>query len=525
MLQSYGLAKDEKEDDKLKYEKQSHYVRKNLCKHGDDGWHFYNLVTPEFFTFYYSENNLSGPIIHLGACTGFGDNKDYQNHYLSTALLNVGGSAVVGHVNSVYTIYDLYVLAEELDNLFSNKPIDDALTAAEDKFCDNDKDFMLKYGNDEMKKKAKNHIPAYNSIHGNTFAKLNFDIREYTAEELATKTLSEIVDILGEDFEVGFNDDKLIYYTSPSVHIYNYDVLPGFVFYIYGASEDYEKGQDVKANIKSGKYDSYAFIAMLDNAKLTDEIYANMTYNELTNIIGVFDCGGLAGAGNYSYYTDKVGKQTIYMFDADESLLNSYNGGDIKKNWLKEHNPKLSAIIVYPESDDDSQESNIESETSGIDDNWKQLYIDMISDDIDPNSFSLIKIDNDDIPELIFTGSAVGGTRMAWVKDGKLKIQAIGYGEVQYYEKQGIFYCQYVNHGIFEDSVYKMDNHSISTVFQGTILPKENGFDNPGWFIDNESVNESVYISKLNSAFDFSNAKKMDTYYTRSEITDVINNF
>ena len=70
-----------------------------------------------------------------------------------------------------------------------------------------------------------------------------------------------------------------------------------------------------------------------------------------------------------------------------------------------------------------------------------------------------------------------------------------------------------------------MDNHSLSTVFQGTIFPKENGFDNPGWFIDNESVDESVYISKLNSAFDFSNAKKMDTYYTRSEITDVINNF
>lgn len=70
-----------------------------------------------------------------------------------------------------------------------------------------------------------------------------------------------------------------------------------------------------------------------------------------------------------------------------------------------------------------------------------------------------------------------------------------------------------------------MENHSLSTVFQGTILPKENGFDNPGWFIDNESVEESEYTSKLNGAFDFSDAKKMDTYYSRTEITDVINGF
>lgn len=61
MLQSYGLAKDEKEDDKLKYEKQSHYVCKKLCKRGDGGWHFYNLVTPEFFTFYYSEKYPLNP--------------------------------------------------------------------------------------------------------------------------------------------------------------------------------------------------------------------------------------------------------------------------------------------------------------------------------------------------------------------------------------------------------------------------------------------------------------------------------
>ena len=473
----------------------------------------YVMVSYKFFEKYLED--LSSSIIYLGACDSGKDD------VLVNTFVNKGAKSVIGNTEEIPTEYNLKMISSVFNELvsISDKKYQDIKTALE-KAKNTNKDIFDKTG-----------CIADVKIWGHEDTRLSDEEVqiEYKAEDLIDKSISEIIDIMGGDFEVEYGGDKLVYYTSPTVIMYNDNTLPGFAFYIDEAVADYEKGANVKENIKKGVYKQYAFLALLDNAKLNDNINAGMKYNDLTPTLGEFDCGGIAGAENYSYYTDTVGKQTIYIFTADETLTSSYNGGDIKKDWLKEHNPKLSAIIVYPESDDDSQQSNTEtnteSETTGEDENWKQLYIDMIADDIDPNSFSLIKIDNDDIPELIFTGSAVGGTRMAWIKDGKLETQAIGYGEVQYYEKQGVFYCQYVNHGIFTDSVYKMDNHSLTTVFQGTILPEENGFDNPGWFIDNESVDEFVYTSKLNSAFDFNNAKKMDTYYTRNEITDVINDF
>lgn len=353
------------------------------------------------------------------------------------------------------------------------------------------------------------------------------DVPQYTAVALSEKPLSEIVDIMGGDFEVGYDGDKLVYYTSPSVHIYNYDVLPGFVFYIDGASEDYQHGQDIKENIKSGKYDNYTFIALLDDANLTDTICANMTYNELSNLIGEFDCGGLAGANNYCYYTDTVGERTIYMYKADSDLIKNYDGGEIKREWLKKNNPSLSAIIVYPKSTESNVSENenpvTETETN---DEWKELYINMINNDIDPMEFSLICIDDDDIPELIFTGSAIAGTRMAWIKNGKVEIQAIGYGKVMYYEKQGLFYCQYVNHGIYMDSVYSFTDKDLNIIFQGTILPEENGFENPGWFINEESVEKEEYEAKLGDVFDFDNAENIySLIVSRDEIVDYITNY
>lgn len=218
---------------------------------------------------------------------------------------------------------------------------------------------------------------------------------------------------------------------------------------------------------------------------------------------------GIEYVGNT--YTDDKGNFTMELQGGNYELRFNKDGYKTASTTIK-----ISKNVMTVLMDHIVMESNVD---------WKQLYKDMIANDIDPYSFSLIKIDNDDVPELIFTGSAVRGTQIAWVKDGKLEIQPIGYGKVQYYEKQGLFYCQSINHGIFTDNVYKLENHSLSTIFHGTILPKENGFENPGWFIDNESIGESDYSSKLNSIFDFNNAKKMDIYYERSEINDVIDNY
>lgn len=171
---------------------------------------------------------------------------------------------------------------------------------------------------------------------------------EYNATDLIDKSIPEIVDIMGGDFEVEYGGEKLVYYTSPTIIMYNDTTFPGFAFYIDEATLDYQNGENIKENIKRGKYERYSFLALFGDTKLNDSINADMKYNELTQSLGAFDCSGIAGAGTYSYYANTIGEQTIYLFKADESLLSTYSGGDIKREWLREHNPELSAIIVYP---------------------------------------------------------------------------------------------------------------------------------------------------------------------------------
>ena len=55
---------------------------------------------------------------------------------------------------------------------------------------------------------------------------------------------------------------------------------------------------------------------------------------------------------------------------------------------------------------------------------------------------------------------------------------------------------------------------------------KENGFENPGWFINEESVEKEEYEAKLGDVFDFDNAENIySLIVSRDEIVDYITNY
>ena len=107
-------------------------------------------------------------------------------------------------------------------------------------------------------------------------------------------------------------------------------------------------------------------------------------------------------------------------------------------------------------------------------DEWKQLYIDFFNSS-DSNGFkyygfTIADIDEDGIPELFCTPFAVAGTQMTWIQDGEVKMQPIEYGEVKYISSQNLIYCNYMNHGIYQEYVYTFNNHELNNVFSGRIL-------------------------------------------------------
>lgn len=254
------------------------------------------------------------------------EEESYLNKYMSFSQYLIGC-----RIRGEYCLYSIVANDAGLLNWFNKESAEEAK-----EWYDNKVDKIINIQNSLL------------SIKDNAMNEQYSKSCEYNATDLIDKSIPEIVDIMSGDFEVEYGGEKLVYYTSPTIIMYNDTTFPGFAFYIDEATLDYQNGENIKENIKQGKYERYSFLALFGDAKLNDSINADMKYNELTQSLGAFDCSGIAGAGTYSYYANTIGEQTIYLFKSDESLLSTYSGGDIKREWLREHNPELSAIIVYP---------------------------------------------------------------------------------------------------------------------------------------------------------------------------------
>ena len=176
--------------------------------------------------------------------------------------------------------------------------------------------------------------------------------KTYTAEELLSKSVPEILDILGNDIIVdvrGYGGSSL-----GSICFYNFDNLPGFVF--SPKSDVYDPlSADLNAvrnDILSGKYNSLLFVAVIDSAKVNDVFSADMTYNEISGITGDYSTQPPAGQGlitqDLSAYCPNSSHVSVVYETSQEAMkhLDFKTGYD--PDYLKQENPKVELIIVYP---------------------------------------------------------------------------------------------------------------------------------------------------------------------------------
>ena len=161
-------------------------------------------------------------------------------------------------------------------------------------------------------------------------------VLNYTAADLVNKTILEIIDIMGGEFEVG----NLYDLPSGLVYIYNEEKLPGMHFYLGGDSFYDENHGGVKLDdIKNGKYPLNT-IRIFGTGKLDENVSADMSYNDLTKYFGDFECQIAQFLGG-SVCDEKL----MFRFD---STGFSPDNPDIGVEELKEKNPKLNDIVVFP---------------------------------------------------------------------------------------------------------------------------------------------------------------------------------
>ena len=142
----------------------------------------------------------------------------------------------------------------------------------------------------------------------------------------------------------------------------------------------------------------------------------------------------------------------------------------------------------------------------------KVAYLDFLKDKKESHRlFSLVYIDNDDIPELYLSGvSEAEGDMICSFKNGVVVYQYLSrIGGGKYVEKSGSIINQNGHMGQYYDNVYKLDENGFSEVLNARYTERYEHIGNEEYniyyeyFIDDTAVSEAEYNNAVNAAFDF----------------------
>ena len=177
---------------------------------------------------------------------------------------------------------------------------------------------------------------------------LTESINQYTALGLIDKPLSEIAELMGNDYTLERKDFSPGFGTGDgSITIRKESLMRGLAFYPSyesGIYQDYDNGVNVRDKIRQGSYE-YKGIAVYGNGKLNDRISANMTYLELAEEIGEFGTQGAAQALVYS--TEINGYTVSFYFSVNDMLNNRVKNGKVSSADMRAVNPQISSIAVF----------------------------------------------------------------------------------------------------------------------------------------------------------------------------------
>ncbi len=141
--------------------------------------------------------------------------------------------------------------------------------------------------------------------------------------------------------------------------------------------------------------------------------------------------------------------------------------------------------------------------------NWKELYTHQLEgiDDKLYSGYSLIYIDNDDVPELFFESSShVIPSQLFWVYNGGIYSIGLSINGFYYYEKQNLF----MNSGGFTgagwDTIYKLNTSDSENLCEGNycVIEGHKSFK----LNDIEYDSYDKYLQARNELFDVDKSSK-----------------
>lgn len=176
--------------------------------------------------------------------------------------------------------------------------------------------------------------------------------------------------------------------------------------------------------------------------------------------------------------------------------------------------------VENPEDDSLSEDTAAEEEDTASEEQktWQEAYLDYIDSDEGQeisgysDTFALIYVNDDDIPELVFHGgSEVFGCYILTYADGEVDILQTDRLNFSYIERGNRLCNSEGNSGYYYDIVWSIEDGKWTELAYGTTTEEYDAdYDEPvntTYTWNDETVSESEYNSSLNEVYDTAKAK------------------
>lgn len=165
---------------------------------------------------------------------------------------------------------------------------------------------------------------------------------------------------------------------------------------------------------------------------------------------------------------------------------------------------------------------------------WQEAYLDFLQK---PSAtiwvsgsgfedYSLIYIDDDDIPELyIYTGGAAIGEIIVSFYEGKVRAMERTRGGIRYIEYAGLLYSNWGNMGFYPCNIYMLEKGEFSEIGTGWLAERydeETAFLDYAHFWEGKEVTETEYEECINELIDTSKCIEPSLLYTKDEILEIL---
>ena len=195
-------------------------------------------------------------------------------------------------------------------------------------------------------------IPNYDNLIA-VFPTVSTNSQEYTAEDLMSMSMTEILDLLNNDITVEYGGQHSTFGSSVGMLcFYNFKKLPGFVFCPENTLNNSTQAEleAAKSDILAGKMNKLRFVAMMDGAKLNNKIASDMTYNQITSITNKYSTEPPAGQGAIRQTINGFcsgASEVSIIYETSNDAMQHMTGNGYDESYLSQVDPKIDYIIAY----------------------------------------------------------------------------------------------------------------------------------------------------------------------------------